>query len=141
MRFRGSGGVLHLESPGTASLPNVCPVQGWVRRGGTHVAIANARAVCRLMGLLERVCLLTGQEYCASHLAMKESTMNYMQFQSVGWVRYTPRTRRRLDTYAFVGVVVATMVVIHHSYITRRVAEGTTSPLSKIRDSRIHWHA
>ena len=110
--------MLHIESPGTASVPNVCPVQGWVRRGGTHVAIANARAVCRLRGRLERACLLTGQEYCASHLAMKEGTMNYMQFLSVGWVRYTPRTRRRLDTYAFVGVVVAIACILWWLFTT-----------------------
>src|ERR1051325_10851374 len=107
MRVRGAGGGVHLERTRDAPLAHVCPVQGWVRRGGTHVAIANARAVCRLMGLLERVCLLTGQEYCASYLAMKEGTMNYMKFRSVGWVRCVPRTRRRLDTYAFVGVVAA----------------------------------
>ena len=33
--------------------------------------------------------------------------MSYMQFRSVGWARPTPRTMKRLDTYAFVGVVVA----------------------------------
>ena len=33
--------------------------------------------------------------------------MSYMQFRPVGWTRPTPRTMRRLDTYAFVGVVVA----------------------------------
>jgi hypothetical protein len=88
MRLKGSGGVLHLESPGAASVPNVRPVQGWVRRGGTHVAIADEGAVCRLRGRLEWTRLLTGQEYCASHLATKEGTMNYVQFQSVGWVSY-----------------------------------------------------
>ena len=33
--------------------------------------------------------------------------MSYIQFWSVGGARPTPRTMRRLDTYAFVGVVVA----------------------------------
>lgn len=39
-------------------------------------------------------------------LRMKD-TMSYMQFRSVGWARPTPRAMRRLDTYAFVGMVVA----------------------------------
>jgi hypothetical protein len=33
--------------------------------------------------------------------------MSYMQFRPVGWASPTPRTMSRLDTYAFVGVVVA----------------------------------
>jgi len=33
--------------------------------------------------------------------------MSYMQFRSVGWARPTPRAMRKLDTYAFVGAVVA----------------------------------
>ena len=33
--------------------------------------------------------------------------MSYMQFRSVGWGRLTPKTMRRLDTYAFVKVVAA----------------------------------
>ena len=44
--------------------------------------------------------------------------MNYMQFLSVGWVRYTPRTRRRLDTYAFVGVVVAIACILWWLFTT-----------------------
>jgi hypothetical protein len=40
-------------------------------------------------------------------LPRKKGTMSYMQFRPVGWARPTPRTMRRRDTYAFVGVVVA----------------------------------
>jgi hypothetical protein len=40
-------------------------------------------------------------------LSRKKDTMRDMQFRSVGWARPTPRTMRRLDTYAFVGVIVA----------------------------------
>jgi hypothetical protein len=40
-------------------------------------------------------------------LPRKKDTMSYMQFRSVGWARPTPRAMRKLDTYAFVGAVVA----------------------------------
>jgi hypothetical protein len=44
-----------------------------------------------------------GHERCAYSLSPKK----YMQFRSVGWARPTPRAMRKLDTYAFVGAVVA----------------------------------
>ena len=40
-------------------------------------------------------------------LLPKKDTMNDMPFRSVGWARPTPRAMRKLDTYAFVGAVVA----------------------------------
>jgi len=40
-------------------------------------------------------------------LAPKEGAMSYMQFRSVVWARPTRRTMRNLDTYGFVGAVVA----------------------------------
>ena len=47
----GSGdleGVLHLESPGAASVPNVRPVKVECGVAEEHVAIADRRAACRL---------------------------------------------------------------------------------------------
>jgi hypothetical protein len=49
MWFSGSGGVLHLESPGAASVPNLRPVQGRVRNvDGKPDAIVDEGAACRL---------------------------------------------------------------------------------------------
>jgi hypothetical protein len=49
MWFSGSGGVLHLESPGAASVPGLRPVYGRVRSvAGKPDAIADGGAADRL---------------------------------------------------------------------------------------------
>ena len=49
MWFSESGDVLHLESPGTASVPVLRPIQGRVRNvDGNPDAIVDEGAACRL---------------------------------------------------------------------------------------------
>jgi len=48
-----------------------------------------------------------GRSAAPHTLSRKKDGMRYMQFRTVGWARPTPRTIGRLDTYAFVGAVVA----------------------------------
>jgi hypothetical protein len=49
MQLSGSGGLLHLENPGAASVPDLCPVQGRVRNvEGQPGTIVDEGAACRL---------------------------------------------------------------------------------------------
>ena len=61
MWFRGSGGVLDLESPGAASVPDLRTVHGRVRSmAGKPNAIADEGAACRLS---RRCCIQVNLKY------------------------------------------------------------------------------
>jgi hypothetical protein len=44
--------------------------------------------------------------------------MSYMQFRSVAWARPTRRTMRNLDTYGFMGAVVAIVCLVGWFFTT-----------------------
>src|SRR6185295_4352872 len=138
MRLKGSGGVLHLESPGAASVPNVRPVQDWVRRGGTHAAIVDDGTACRLRRRLEWTCSLTE----AGRLCLTPCyKVGHHELHAVSICRmgkaYT-KDHEKARHLCLRGDAcrnrLLPMVVSHHSDITQRGAEVRRHHLIRLRD-------